>query len=1084
MNVKKIIIVILMALIMPSISAKALTAVEYIQKIADDAGGDNNSVEAIGDTNLAYDDTVDKNLRFVGAGINNYILFNDELWRIIGIMNNISDENGNAGTYLKIIRKDAIGSYSYDISASNINRGYGINDWSHSLLNKLLNPGNENTINPRNNSQLIYNSLYWNRSAGTCYVGKLGIEPRACDFTTTGLKEESKDLIATVVWNTGTVNLVRSGGDLRAIELYNQERGTAVKCTYSASNFDTICNDNVERKSTYTGKVGLAYSSDVLYSVNSQSPTLRSSCLHQRIYNVNGCKNRIWMDTLMWTLDTPNSSAIVVGQGYSSTIHTYDNNPIYPTVYLKQDTKIVGGSGTSNNPWVIKGSNYSSNTNPIKKTNGNYKGDYSIEYLIKNFNLITFGVNNNNLESNYKSKIASQSGNVEDVSTIEGPVLIQNNLTTTAEKGTFATRNRNDESFIKGTIGTNYSTTSKVISNNDYVDFDKMYAQVVNEQQLLVDKTEHHINKETIEIKEPGIYMINNTSPYFDTATYSSDGNPVAPKKVYIDNYDDSKYYVINIMNLYITKDFEVYIKSSGEPSFYSFNNFVDTGRYTGNIIFNYPNARYIELVTVSGKIIAPKADVVLKSYIINNSYPKMNVNESIFANSIIGDNITVTYHPSTIREKILDETGKQFVEEPVDYDNDLYAADYSLKSLLQNYSIVSFGKKQYDIKSKFNGLSNYSNGSVGLLHIAGQFLVNGDIGIPNITYPENTMRFDLESNLVTESNISGQFKREFRPKYWSRIEGTPKDARFFGTKNELFSGNYVNNYYPTVYRTTEKTFIDYDRLYNNVISEQSNIEEGSKVTSEDVTHIKIGGNYVIEDINEINEIVFDNFADEKDKITIITIKNSGDINFPIISKDEGDYKGIITNDYYGKEEATYAYELDTFVSDSYHGNIIWNLPNATYIQLAANAPFIGHLIAPRADVETPELQFAGCFIVNSLYCEGNTEAHFYPLTIKLDCVNGEYQGMSEDQKLRFSEYRLSKMLGGDGSIIEKKVVGDQEQYKQELELFEKTLETCDTPRIIIVNPKTAGTIGVLISIIAVAFTAISIKTKKYNKLK
>ena len=66
---------------------------------------------------------------------------------------------------------------------------------------------------------------------------------------------------------------------------------------------------------------------------------------------------------------------------------------------------------------------------------------------------------------------------------------------------------------------------------------------------------------------------------------------------------------------------------------------------------------------------------------------------------------------------------------------------------------------------------------------------------------------------------------------------------------------------------------------------------------------------------------------------------------------------------------------------DSYHGNIIRNVPNATYIKLKENAPFAGHLIAPNADVDTPELHFAGCFIVNSIYGEGNTETHFYSLT-------------------------------------------------------------------------------------------------------
>ena len=126
---------------------------------------------------------------------------------------------------------------------------------------------------------------------------------------------------------------------------------------------------------------------------------------------------------------------------------------------------------------------------------------------------------------------------------------------------------------------------------------------------------------------------------------------------------------------------------------------------------------------------------------------------------------------------------------------------------------------------------------------------------------------------------------------------------------------------------------------------------------------------------------MFDSFEANKDNLTIITINNSGIINFPKIfeSTDNGDGNLVSTNDYYGMIRPSSSYE-NNYVIDKYHGNIIWNIPNATYIELPS-APFIGHLIAPKADVKGPELHYAGAFIVNSLYLEGNSEAHFYPLT-------------------------------------------------------------------------------------------------------
>ena len=63
---------------------------------------------------IIEDETNDNNLRFIGADPKNYVWFNDELWRIIGVMNNIDDGTGKKETRLKIIRNEPIGNYSWD----------------------------------------------------------------------------------------------------------------------------------------------------------------------------------------------------------------------------------------------------------------------------------------------------------------------------------------------------------------------------------------------------------------------------------------------------------------------------------------------------------------------------------------------------------------------------------------------------------------------------------------------------------------------------------------------------------------------------------------------------------------------------------------------------------------------------------------------------------------------------------------------------------------------------------------------------------------------------------------------------------
>ena len=71
---------------------------------------------------LEKDTTPDLNIRYVGANPKNYVRFNNELWRIIGIF------NGN----VKLVRDDILTTYSFDnkTTAQGIETNYGTNDWS------------------------------------------------------------------------------------------------------------------------------------------------------------------------------------------------------------------------------------------------------------------------------------------------------------------------------------------------------------------------------------------------------------------------------------------------------------------------------------------------------------------------------------------------------------------------------------------------------------------------------------------------------------------------------------------------------------------------------------------------------------------------------------------------------------------------------------------------------------------------------------------------------------------------------------------------------------------------------------------
>ena len=88
---------------------------------------------------LDIDDTADYNLRYMGANPKNYILFNNETWRIIGVFNAYNVDTKQNEKLVKIIRNTSLGEYVWDTSASNDNSGWGKSDWTQADLKNELN---------------------------------------------------------------------------------------------------------------------------------------------------------------------------------------------------------------------------------------------------------------------------------------------------------------------------------------------------------------------------------------------------------------------------------------------------------------------------------------------------------------------------------------------------------------------------------------------------------------------------------------------------------------------------------------------------------------------------------------------------------------------------------------------------------------------------------------------------------------------------------------------------------------------------------------------------------------------------------
>ena len=281
--------------------------------------------------------------RYIGSDPNNYVTFNNELWRIIGVFS-VDDGTGNVEERLKLIRNESIGSYSWDNkdTSTGAEDDYGKNNWTDARLNYLLNEGHE--------SESIGGSLYWNSGSGTCYSGS-GNATTNCDFTTTGLKEEAREMIGDTLWYLGGTSSYTNASNGLTSHFYSYERGTTVFIG--------------GRSTSWVGKVGLMYPSDYGYATSGGSTTDRNACLNKELYNwdssdFSDCKNNDWIfnSSNQWTITPRVSYSYYVfnlrSAGYVSSNDASDATGVRPVVFLKSSIKIVDGDGSSSNPYILQ----------------------------------------------------------------------------------------------------------------------------------------------------------------------------------------------------------------------------------------------------------------------------------------------------------------------------------------------------------------------------------------------------------------------------------------------------------------------------------------------------------------------------------------------------------------------------------------------------------------------------------------------------------------------------------------------------------------------------------------------------------
>lgn len=282
--------------------------------------------KVVADGDGLYKDTYeDGRYIYKGANPDNYIMFNNELWRIIAV-----ESNGE----LKIMRKDSIGNMSYDTKGARVtdyctNDSSGCNVWG-SKTTMLDSAGNNITTMPRfyegsNKYTLPVNEASINTHLNTTYFNNLSVEAK-------------EQMVQNHLWNVGKIKIGS-----------NQPMS-----------------DDIEQEKTYKwrGNIALFNITDYVRASNNSACSnvynYAWASGNTACYENSSSHNWMYSGSPIWTL-TPtadisvDSSCFVVSVSshYVSTNGACDQWEIYPTLYLKSDI-VLKGDGTKTEPYTIK----------------------------------------------------------------------------------------------------------------------------------------------------------------------------------------------------------------------------------------------------------------------------------------------------------------------------------------------------------------------------------------------------------------------------------------------------------------------------------------------------------------------------------------------------------------------------------------------------------------------------------------------------------------------------------------------------------------------------------------------------------
>ncbi len=340
--------------------------------------------------------------RYAGANPPNFVEFNGEMWRIIGVMPVDYDTNGDGvpetnANLVKIIRNTAGTSVPRDYKltglGSSTNATYGSNEWSDSQMMVLFNPLaflNSGYTSSGTHPWMSYvrgsyvydsngvsyyrnPSAFWNTSS-TYTVYKPASATKTSGFTSTTTMTRCSSSTATGCFRSLDLSAQGMVATVKWLLGGYSTSATSAEAFYA---LERTINTTTNRSAYWYGKVALMYPSDIGLSAygSNDSTYPKSSCMSSNMSTWSSgnpltyCAQKTFLrynDATNSSQGTANSTITLTPKlshvFYAAMSHSngnltdgtarggYTNRPV---LYLDPNTVYIDGDGSYNNPYKI-----------------------------------------------------------------------------------------------------------------------------------------------------------------------------------------------------------------------------------------------------------------------------------------------------------------------------------------------------------------------------------------------------------------------------------------------------------------------------------------------------------------------------------------------------------------------------------------------------------------------------------------------------------------------------------------------------------------------------------------------------------